>query len=309
MAIEPKSQMTVVMKEIKAEMRYIIKLQTICSILRFVHFKKKSLWGTIRPRGFKEGMVMLTIYKDLYGIGYVKLQKKVKEWANLSVDSLHHNICAVRIELRRWANNILKPLAIDQLIKSARKTERPPPCSKVTFWIDSSDFKKKGKRSVHKKKYQWSQKLKGPWRRWITICDAFGRTQFVGGPHWPTEYDGDLTIHYAMKIDSLFSGTTMIGDNHFRKATSYFKQIELITPKSHAGRPKMVKGKKVKIQLTKDEEKVNEIIVGIRGKVEAPYGWIKRSFSALSTPFYEDEIQHDCVVRFALACHRLCVSK
>jgi hypothetical protein len=44
---------------------------------------------------------------------------------------------------------------------------------------------------------------------------------------------------------------------------SYFKQIKLITPKSHISCPKMMKRKKVKIQLTKDEEKVNEIIVGI----------------------------------------------
>jgi HJR/Mrr/RecB family endonuclease len=72
MVIELKSQMTVVMKEIKAKMRYIIKLQTIRFILHFVHFKKKSLWKTIRPCEFKEGMVMLITYKDLYGIGYVK---------------------------------------------------------------------------------------------------------------------------------------------------------------------------------------------------------------------------------------------
>jgi hypothetical protein len=72
MAIEPKSQMTIVMKEIKAKVQCIIKLQIIRSILRFIHFKKKSLWITIRPRGFKERMVMLMIYKDLYRIGYVK---------------------------------------------------------------------------------------------------------------------------------------------------------------------------------------------------------------------------------------------
>jgi hypothetical protein len=153
MAIEPKSQMTMVMKEIKAKVQCIIKLQTIRSILCYIHFKKKSLWRTIRPRGFKEGMVMLTIYKDLYGIRYVKLQKKVKEWANLSVNSFHYNIYAIQIKLRRWANNILKPLAIDQLIKSVRKTERPPPYSQVTLWIDLSNFKKKGKHSIHKKKY------------------------------------------------------------------------------------------------------------------------------------------------------------
>jgi hypothetical protein len=79
MAIKPKSQMTIIIKEIKAKVWYIIKLQTIRSILHFVYFKKKSLWKTIRPYGFKERMVMLTIYKDLYGIKYVKLQKKVKK--------------------------------------------------------------------------------------------------------------------------------------------------------------------------------------------------------------------------------------
>jgi hypothetical protein len=47
MAIELKSQMTMVMKEIKAKMRCIIKLQTIHSILYFIHFKKKFLWKTI----------------------------------------------------------------------------------------------------------------------------------------------------------------------------------------------------------------------------------------------------------------------
>jgi hypothetical protein len=50
-----------------------------------------------------------------------------------------------------------------------------------------------------------------------------------------------------MKIDSFFSGITIIKDNYFQKATLYFKQIELIIPKSYAGCPKMVKGKKVKI--------------------------------------------------------------
>jgi hypothetical protein len=40
----------------------------------------------------------------------------------------------------------------------------------------------------------------------------------------------------------------------------------LITPKSYVGRLKMMKEKKVKIQLIKDKEKMNEIIVGIRRK-------------------------------------------
>ena len=58
----------------------------------------------------------------------------------------------------------------------------------------------------------------------------------------------------------------------------------------------MVKGKKVLHQLTEEEERVNEIIAGVRGKVEAPYGWIKSNFKGLQKPFYEDKTQHDCLV-------------
>jgi hypothetical protein len=49
------------------------------------------------------------------------------------------------------------------------------------------------------------------------------------------------------------------------------------------------------------------VIFLVRDKIEAPYGWVKQCFSALSQPFYEDEEQHDCIVRFAFACHRLIV--
>ena len=60
--------------------------------------------------------------------------------------------------------------------------------------------------------------------------------------------------------------------------------------------PKMVKGKKVLHQLTEEEERVNEIIFGVQGKVEAPYSWIKSNFKGLQKPFYEDKTQHDCLV-------------
>jgi hypothetical protein len=60
-------------------------------------------------------------------------------------------------------------------------------------------------------------------RRWITICNAFRQIQFVDKPYWPTKYDSNFIVHYAMKINSFFSGITMIEDNHFRKTTLYFK--------------------------------------------------------------------------------------
>ena len=69
----------------------------------------------------------------------------------------------------------------------------------------------------------------------------------------------------------------------------------------------MVRGVKVPPTLSPEEEEANEIIAGVRGRVEGPYGWVKRAFHALFLPFYEDEEQHDCLVWTAFACHRLMV--
>jgi hypothetical protein len=51
------------------------------------------------------------------------------------------------------------------------------------------------------------------------------------------------------------------------------------------------------------DQNVNDVISLVRGKIEAPYGWVKQRFSALSKPFYEDEEQHDNLVLFAFTCH------
>jgi hypothetical protein len=43
-----------------------------------------------------------------------------------------------------------------------------------------------------------------------------------------------------------------------------------------AGRPRIVDGKKIPVTLTPEEEEWNRKISLVRGKIEAPYGWVKR---------------------------------
>jgi hypothetical protein len=45
----------------------------IYSTFHFVHFDKKIIWETIKPHNFKEEIVFIILYKDLYGFEYVKL--------------------------------------------------------------------------------------------------------------------------------------------------------------------------------------------------------------------------------------------
>ena len=86
--------------------------------------------------------------------------------------------------------------------------------------MDLSDFRIKGKQGPKKeRKKMWSHKLLAPGRRWVTVCNAKGGTEWVSGPHSPKQYDGDLLIYSAKTIDRLFEGGTVVADNHFRKAT------------------------------------------------------------------------------------------
>jgi hypothetical protein len=55
--------------------------------------------------------------------------------------------------------------------------------------------------------------------------------------------------------------------------------------------------------LSEEDEIINNMISDIRGKVEAPYAWVKARFSTLFQLFYEDADQYDCLVKFAFACH------
>jgi hypothetical protein len=46
----------------------------------------------------------------------------------------------------------------------------------------------------------------------------------------------------------------------------------------------MVQGKKLPFELTEEEEELNKKISLVRGKIGAPYGWIKRVFLSLDKP-------------------------
>jgi hypothetical protein len=59
--------------------------------------------------------------------------------------------------------------------------------------------------------------------------------------------------------------------------------------------------------LSEEDEIINNVIFGIQKKVEALYAWMKARFSTFSQPFYEDADQHDCLVKFAFACHRMLI--
>ena len=189
------------------------------------------------------------------------------------------------------------------LERMSSKSIRPKGLEKVVLWIDSTAVRVKGKCTAHRDKSKWSNKLHSPGRCWVTVTNVKGQALLVSSPYLPTVYDGDITIAAALELDHLFPKHHMIGDNHFRKAAPFRKSVVLHTNITKSRRPKVVDGKKVPVSLSKEEDAWNEKISMVRGKIESPYGWVKKVFCSLDKPFYENEKQHDCIVHVALACH------
>jgi hypothetical protein len=74
----------------------------------------------------------------------------------------------------------------------------------------------------------------------------------------------------GMILITLYKDLTEIGYN-IRKAAPFFTTITLITPISKAGRPRIVNKKKVLNELSHKKKHMNEVIAGVRRKVENLY--------------------------------------
>jgi hypothetical protein len=65
-----------------------IPLSILKKIISFYFFSNKTLWCGKQPFLFEEKMILVTLYKDLTGIGKNDLQKDVSKWVKISLESL-----------------------------------------------------------------------------------------------------------------------------------------------------------------------------------------------------------------------------
>ena len=110
-------------------------------------------------------------------------------------------------------------------------------------------------------------------------------------------------------IQSIYPNEVIIGDGHFTSAKQIFRKTRIVTNFVKSGRKKIVEGVKVGKTLTEEQKKHNALVAKIRGRVESPYGYIKKKFKILNKVFWENDIQLECVVKYALAIHRLHMKK
>jgi hypothetical protein len=80
----------------------------LAELCRFVSERQPQLWGEHRPRDFFDIYVCLALFKDLFGLGYVQLQKSISFSFRPSLRSLLHNIQLIRVLLGEWAKSRMR---------------------------------------------------------------------------------------------------------------------------------------------------------------------------------------------------------
>jgi len=213
-------------------------------------------------------------------------------------NNIHQSLKA----LGAWGKKQIELPFVATLRRIAKPRLFPKSLQKICLWVDTTEFKKTGTRSICKKSPEWSVKQKGAARKWLFLSDAKSRIVFVDGPYTPTTYDGHILANVRETLEREVEGAGILGDSHFHSTSQFFKKIDLIATKPPIpGRQKMKK-KDDSGGLSKDELKLNKEIKKFRGIVEQSYSWFQSKFGALAKPFGEKEKFHHLVL-FAIGVH------
>lgn len=124
-----------------------------------------NLWGSEKPPKFVSDMVLLAFLKDLKGVGYRALIEQISFGYKITHLSLEHNIQLVRQTLADWADSVIQLGNLADLKHDSARAGLKPRVKNANIWMDSSDFRTQGKRSMSRKDRWWSYKENSPARR------------------------------------------------------------------------------------------------------------------------------------------------
>ena len=213
----------------------------------------------------------------------------VKEWLKADEKTHGHNQKLLRKLFAEWAARKTSLGSLQEWERisagSVPKSTKSPP----HLFIDSTDFRRTGKKRTSKKSEKWSYKCNSPARRYMAITDASGRGRYISNGYSPKLYDAHWVQARQDWCERKLAGATVYADNHFYSAAKYLKQARLIASKK----------KPTKREMDIHDKLMNQNIASIRGRVESPFGIMESKFEQLSIPFSEDTEQQDYLVTFA----------
>ena len=280
--------------QIRSFVHTLVKEKTCRNMKNFIqsHDQQVTWWAEIKPRSWKNKVFYLGMYKRATGVGYEKLQKLIHSWWHINHKSLQHNTVELFRLSRLWAKKHIH-LGDDAEWKAAARNVDIPNCVKEgRLFLDSSDFRREGKRTISKKSDSWSYKEDSPAIRFFALSDAKRRIRRMWGPTSPKYYDGHWLAEKAKFFNDNCEGVGVFADCAFHCAKGDFTKCILFAsaPETQAGIS----------SRTKDQ---NKAIKQIRARVESPFGDMKGYFEELSGPFKEQLSYHEDLIWTAAGIH------
>ncbi len=266
---------------------------------------KIYLWGESKPNTFVVDIVMLTLYKDITGIGFKQLEVLAKN-AGIPVSqrSLTHNIPLVRRALGNWAKDKMVLGTLNDWQQCPSRDGLPKRVEDSCLWMDSTDFQLTRKAHQGRKHEDWSYKCNGLGRRFMTVSDAAGKIRCSWGGYSPKLFDGTFLESHKTEIVDKFGGAVIIADNHFSRGKDIFRDVI----KFHVNIKKTSDNKRKREQeddgtvahLTAENERFNTDHQRARARVEKTYAGLKTKFVALSKKWWEPKERLDDLVNIAV---------
>jgi hypothetical protein len=295
-------------------------LQVWLEYLQLPQFEKwiSKLWGGEQPPGFLSHMLTMWLYKDLTGLGYITILRRVDVGFKITHKSYIHNCGIIRRVLYNWAKTRIITESATEWDATAVNFPKRKGLQKVNLVMDSSDFQLIGRSSVSRKDPSWSHKLNAPGQRFQMMIDASGRAQALWGGYSPKVYDGDWIKIMKEVLVKDFPAGHVIADTHYETANRTLKEInchKLLAFYHPIAKPRGRKKKKRKREdnesfaedpsygvkvLTAKQKQWNNNVAHVRSRVESPFGLIKLKWKALKL-FREEEAQHTYLVFIAVA--------
>lgn len=284
--------------DVKERVHAGVPVRAFRSVYDYVSGKELSLWGAVKPRNFLRMTLYVVLYKDLLGIGYNKLYNQIKGWYASSHSSLRHNTRLLRTECGCWGRRQIKVGTPSEWNGAARHVPRSKDLRGVNLWVDSSDFRLKGRSSVSRKDDMWSYKENSPAQRFMMLSDGKMRPRMISHGYSPKTYDSTWIRSHRSYLDRHFSAGVAVGDTHFFKGSSYLHHMQIIAPFSAAGRRRKGAQKRPRM-LPPKKQAYNKRVRELRSRVETPFAAVKNRFESLSHAWLEEEGQQESLVFFA----------
>ena len=141
------------------------------------------------------------------------------------------------------------------------------PVKNANLFMDSSDFRLKGKCNTSRKDSKWSFKCNSPDQRYMFLQDSRTVIKKIWGGYSPKVYDGDFLSINQNWIEENLNEAEILADFHFKNGEKLFKNVKFHVPTPNPSRG--ITGDSSGLStLTKEQRRRNKNIRAARSRVE-----------------------------------------